>query len=108
MKVFSAGGDAYWSQIQVDDAAPAAVSAIDHSAQAAGAIHNVCDDEPTPCREVAAFLAQALGARPPIRLPAGVARPMVRSTTVGALTCSFRVRNRLIQEQLSWNPQHPT
>ena len=101
-------GEAYWSQIQVDDAARAVVSAVDNSAQAAGATYNVCDNEPAPYHEVATFLAQALGARPPKRMPAVLARLLVGSLTVGTLTTSLRVRNRLIDEQLGWRPQYPT
>jgi nucleoside-diphosphate-sugar epimerase len=101
-------GEAYWSQIHVDDAARAVASAVDNSTQAAGHTYNVCDNEPAPYREVAAFLAQALGARPPRRLPAALARLLVGSLTVGTLTTSIRVRNRLIDEQLGWRPQYPT
>ena len=105
-------GDAYWSQIQVDDAAAAVVSALEHPAQANGltpnVTYNVVDDQPARYRDVATFIAQAVGARPPRRLPVALARLLVGSATVGSLTTSTRVRNQRLKDELGWRPVYPT
>ncbi len=101
-------GDNYWSQIQVDDAAGAVVSAVENHARAVGHTYNVVDDEPARYRDVAAFIAQTAGARPPLRLPAVVARLFVGAAMVGTLTTSLRVRNQRLHDELGWQPEYPT
>ncbi len=101
-------GENYWSQIHVDDAAAAVVSAVEKRAQAAGRTYNVVDDEPARYRDVAAFIAQSVGARSPMRLPATVARLLLGSPTVDTLTTSIRVRNQRIKDELGWKPEFPS
>jgi nucleoside-diphosphate-sugar epimerase len=101
-------GDNYWSQIQVDDAAGAMVSAVDNHAQATGRTYNVVDDDPARYRDVAAFIAQTLGARQPMRLPAAVARLLLGGDTVNSLTTSTRVRNQRLKDELGWRAEYPT
>jgi nucleoside-diphosphate-sugar epimerase len=101
-------GEPFWSQIQVDDAAGAVVAAVESHAKAIGHTYNVVDDEPARYREVAAFIAQSVGARPPMRLPAAIARPLVGVGTVSSLTTSIRVRNQRIKDELGWKPSYPS
>ena len=64
-------GGGIWSWIHLDDAAAATVLALEHDGPA---IYNIVDDEPAPVREWLPVLAQALGAKPPRRVPVWLAR----------------------------------
>jgi nucleoside-diphosphate-sugar epimerase len=59
-------GDGVWSWIHLHDAAAATVLAVDRDGPA---IYNIVDDEPAPVREWLPVLAEALGAKPPRRIP---------------------------------------
>jgi nucleoside-diphosphate-sugar epimerase len=101
-------GRAFWSSIQVDDAAAAVVRAVERPERAAGHTFNVVDDEPARYRDVAAFIARSLGARPPLHVPAFVARLLVGGALVDALTTSARVRNQRFKDAVGWAPQYPS
>ena len=70
------GGAGVWSFIHLEDAARATVAAL--ASERPGA-YNVVDDEPAPVAEWVPALAQALGAAPPRRVPAWIARPLAGS-----------------------------
>ena len=59
-------GAGIFSFVHVDDAAAATVAACERGAPG---IYNVCDDEPAPVREWLPVYAEALGAKPPRRVP---------------------------------------
>jgi nucleoside-diphosphate-sugar epimerase len=59
-------GAGVWSWIHLDDAAHATVRALENDVSGA---YNIVDDEPAPVSEWLPFLAQVLGAKPPIRVP---------------------------------------
>jgi nucleoside-diphosphate-sugar epimerase/ketosteroid isomerase-like protein len=67
------GGTGYFSWVYVDDAASATVLAVEQ--QAAG-VFNIVDDEPAPVSQWLPYLAECVGAKPPRRLPAWLARPL--------------------------------
>jgi nucleoside-diphosphate-sugar epimerase len=64
-------GRGVWSFIHVDDAARATVAALTRGRSAP---YNVVDDEPAEVREWLPAYAAALGAKPPLRAPALLAR----------------------------------
>src|SRR2546427_7490805 len=64
-------GTGVWSFIHIDDAASATVGAIERGAPG---IYNIVDDDPAPVSEWPPALAAAIGARPPSRVPACLAR----------------------------------
>jgi hypothetical protein len=64
-------GGGFFSWIHLDDAAAATVLALEHDGPA---IYNIVDDEPAPVREWLPVLADALGAKPPRRVPVWLAR----------------------------------
>ncbi len=101
-------GGAYWSMINVDDAARAVVAALDHPDAATSRVFNVCDDEPVMYRDLVTYIAAALGARKPMRLPTLVARQVLGSPTVNTMQTSIRCRNDRIKATLGWQPQYPT
>lgn len=59
------GGHGYFTFVHVDDAAAATVAALHGPA----GIYNVVDDEPVRVREWVPFVADLLGARPPLATP---------------------------------------
>ena len=63
------GGVNSW--IHVDDATGATVAALDRGAPG---IYNVCDDDPAPLRDWLPVYAEALGAKPPRKVPKLLAR----------------------------------
>jgi 2-alkyl-3-oxoalkanoate reductase len=94
--------DAYTAAIQLDDAAAAVVAALDAPARA----YNVVDDEPLTRREFSNQLGQAVGARPPRRLPAWFSRLGGAKTSL--LARSQRVSNRRFKEATGWAPAYPS
>src|SRR5215217_3218887 len=59
-------GAGVWSWIHLDDAAAATVAALERGNRG---IYNITDDEPAPATEWLPYLAQAVGARPPMHVP---------------------------------------
>jgi nucleoside-diphosphate-sugar epimerase len=98
-----AGGGGVWSFIHVHDAAQATVAALTHGA--AGA-YNVVDDEPAPVREWIPALAQALGAKPPRRVPAWLARPLAGEYGLYTMTRAQGASNTRAKAELAWAPRY--
>jgi 2-alkyl-3-oxoalkanoate reductase len=102
-------GANYWNLIHVDDAAAAILNALaNYTAGLPHGIFNVCDDEPVTYRELLNFLAQMLGARKPLKIPAFLGRWLLGSHTADYLLASMRCRNQRIKEILGWQPRYPT
>src|SRR5215218_4513261 len=64
-------GQGIWSFIHLDDAATATILAMDRGT---AGIYNVADDDPAPAAEWLPALAEALGAKPPRRVPVWLGR----------------------------------
>src|SRR2546421_635055 len=64
-------GGGIWSFIHVEDAADATVAAVEH---APPGIYNIVDDEPAPVSDWLPAVAEALGAKPPRRVPRWLGR----------------------------------
>jgi len=89
--------DAYWSSVSHEDAASAAVAALDVPA----GTYNVCDDEPLTRREWADALAEAAGARRP-RLPPGWIASF--GGIIELLSRSQRMTNAKLKAASGWTP----
>jgi len=98
-------GTGYWSFAHVDDAATATVAAL---GAAVPGIYNVSDDEPAPVSEWLPFLAQVLGAEPPQRVPALLARAVVGSLGIAVMTKIRGLSNQKAKSLLGWKPKWPT
>jgi len=96
-------GGAVWSFIHVDDAARATVAAIEGGDPG---IYNVVDDDPAPVREWLPALAAAIGAKPPRRVPALVARLAVGDAGVAMMTEARGASNAKARRELRWAPRH--
>jgi nucleoside-diphosphate-sugar epimerase len=90
------GGTGMYSWLHVEDAASAAVAAVERGAPG---IYNVVDDEPAPQPEWLPVLAQALGADAPA--PAELPPPphTLEMSLPGA-------SNAKAKRELDWRPRH--
>ena len=95
--------DGYWSFIYADDAARAAVAAL----EAPPGIYNVAEDEPMTRREGAAVLAGLLGKKKLRTGPAG-ALGKVPGDTVSVMTGSNRISNKKFKASTGWSPKVPS
>jgi nucleoside-diphosphate-sugar epimerase len=98
-------GEGVSSFIHVEDAADATVAAV--TAGATG-ILNVVDDDPAPLREWLPALAEAVGARRPMRVPPFVARLAAGRFAAAFATEQRGASNARAKEALGWTPAHAT
>jgi 2-alkyl-3-oxoalkanoate reductase len=92
-----------FSFIHVEDAASATVAAL--SAGAPGVL-NVVDDEPAPMHEWVPVYAEALGAKPPRRVPVWLAK-LVAGRAVVANALELRgASNARAKRELGWQPRY--
>jgi 2-alkyl-3-oxoalkanoate reductase len=97
------GGAGVWSWIHIDDAAEATVAAIDRGAPG---IYNVVDDDPAPIAEWLPYLAEQLGGKKPMRLPAWLARPLVGQFGLALMTSVRGSSNAKAKRELGWAPRY--
>ena len=98
-------GAGVFSFIHVDDAADATVAAVERGAPG---VYNVTDDEPAPMSQWVPVLAEAAGAKRPMRVPVWLAKLMGGKQ---AATFSAELRgasNEKAKRELGWQPAHPS
>lgn len=93
------------SFVHVDDAAGATVVALDRGEPG---IYNVCDDDPAMMREWLPAYARALGAKPPWRIPALIARLVAGRMAVAQATELRGASNAKAKRELGWTPRYPS
>jgi nucleoside-diphosphate-sugar epimerase len=98
-------GAGVWSFVHVDDAATATVIAAEGGP---AGIYNIVDDEPAPVSEWLPYLAERLGARPPRRVPAWIARFAIGDVGVSMMTRVRGSSNAKARAELGWAPAWPT
>src|SRR6266540_5004207 len=98
-------GGGFMSWIHLDDAAAATVLALEHDGPA---IYNIVDDEPAPVRQWLPVLAQALGAKPPRRLPTWLARLLAGDAVTVMSTEARGASNAKAKRELGWTLRYPT
>jgi nucleoside-diphosphate-sugar epimerase len=98
-------GEGFASWIHLDDAAAATVLALEHDGPT---IFNIVDDEPAPVRDWLPVLADALGARPPRRIPRWLARLFAGDVAVVMGTESRGASNAKAKRELGWKPRYPS
>lgn len=99
------GGEGVWSFLHIDDAAAATVAAID---RARPGLYNICDDEPAPVHEWLPAFAEAVGAKPPMRVPAWLGRLAIGENGVRMMTAIRGSSNAKAKRELDWTPGHRT
>ncbi|WP_378564619.1 MULTISPECIES: NAD-dependent epimerase/dehydratase family protein [unclassified Nocardioides] len=95
------GGTGVWSFIHVDDAATATAAAVERGAPG---IYNIVDDEPAPVAEWLPYLAEQLGGRKPMRLPAWLGRPLLGQLGIAMMTTVRGSSNAKAKRELDWTP----
>ncbi len=98
-------GGGIWSFIHIQDAARATVAAVERGAPG---IYNVVDDEPAPVATWLPFLAEAVGAKPPRRIPAWLARLAIGEGGVAMMTQIRGGSNAKAKRELGWQPIYPS
>lgn len=98
------GGHGVSSFLHVDDAAGAALAAVERG----GGIYNVTDDEPAPGHQWIPAFCRELGAPPPMRLPGWVVRIAAGPGAVSALVEGRGASNARAKAELGWEPRRPT
>jgi 2-alkyl-3-oxoalkanoate reductase len=98
-------GGGIWSFVHLEDAAAATVLALE---QGAAGIFNVVDDDPAPVRDWLPVLAQAIGAKPPRRVPRWLARIVVGEAGVALMTEIRGASNAKAKRELRWTLRYPS
>lgn len=98
-------GAGTFSFVHVEDAAAACVAALDHGAPG---VYNVVDDEPARQREWVPVYAQALGAKPPRRVPAWLVRLAAGKDLASAAVEMRGASNAKAKRELGWQPAYPS
>jgi nucleoside-diphosphate-sugar epimerase len=94
------GSDGLFSFVHTDDAAGATIAACEGGAKG---IYNVVDDEPATIAEWLPVFAEALGAKPPWRVPGWVGR--LFGGTAARMTVGLRgASNEKAKRELGWQP----
>jgi nucleoside-diphosphate-sugar epimerase len=94
-------GTGVWSFIHLDDAAAATVAAVERGS---AGVYNVVDDDPAPVAEWLPHLAEAVGAKPPMRLPVWLARAAAGEVVVRWMTEGRGASNEKAKRELDWRP----
>ncbi|HEX5610101.1 MAG TPA: NAD(P)-dependent oxidoreductase [Solirubrobacterales bacterium] len=97
-------GTGTFSFIHLEDAAAAVLAAIEHGSGA----YNVVDDEPAPLHEWLPVYAEAIGAKPPRRVPAWLGRLAAGKAMVDAALTMRGASNAKAKRELGWAPAHPS
>ena len=98
-------GAGVFSFIHVDDAADATLAAIERGGPGA---YNVVDDEPAAWRDWVPVYAESMGARPPRKVPAFLARLLAGPVGVYYATGLAGASNAKAKRELGWQPAHPS
>jgi nucleoside-diphosphate-sugar epimerase len=98
-------GGGVWSLVHVADAAAATVLALERGESG---VYNVADDEPAPVREILPAMAEAVGAPPPRRVPAWLAKLLAGEIGVVMMTDVRGASNAKAKRELGWTLRYPS
>jgi nucleoside-diphosphate-sugar epimerase len=96
-------GTGTFSFIHLDDAASATVAAVERGP---AGVYNIVDDEPAPLHEWLPVYAEALGAKPPRRVPVWLARLVGGRFAAGLATELRGASNAKAKRELGWSPRY--
>jgi nucleoside-diphosphate-sugar epimerase len=97
------GGTGIWSFIETSDAAAATVAAVQRGAPG---IYNIVDDDPAPVAAWLPYLAEIIGAKPPMRVPVWLGRLLAGEFVVAQMTDARGSSNRKARRELGWEPRY--
>jgi nucleoside-diphosphate-sugar epimerase len=98
-------GAGIFSFVHVEDAASATVLALE---QGEPGIYNVTDDDPAPARVVLPALAEAVGAKPPRKVPVWLAKLFAGELGVIMGTQLRGASNAKAKRELGWKLRYPS
>ena len=98
-------GAGIWSFVHMDDAAAAAIAAIEHGRPG---VYNVADDGPAPVATWLPDLAAAVGAKPPRHVPVRLGRLVAGEVGVSMMTRIRGTSNVKAKAELGWAPRYRT
>ena len=98
-------GAGIWSFVHMDDAAAAAIAAIEHGRPG---VYNVADDEPAPVANWLPDLAAVVGAKPPRHIPVWLGRLAAGEVGVSMMTQIRGTSNAKAKAELGWSPHYRT
>jgi 2-alkyl-3-oxoalkanoate reductase len=93
------------SSTHIDDAAGGTLAALERGRRG---IYNIVDDEPAPSREFIPAIAEAVGAKPPLHIPAWLARLFAGDVAVTMMTEGRGSSNAKAKRELGWRPIWPS
>ncbi|TDE95770.1 NAD(P)-dependent oxidoreductase [Occultella glacieicola] len=99
------GGGGVWSFVHIADAARATALAVGRGRPG---IYHVTDSDPAPVAVWLPYLHRLLGVRPPRRVPAWLARPILGRHGLNMMTSTRGADNTLARTELGWVPDHPS
>jgi 2-alkyl-3-oxoalkanoate reductase len=98
-------GAGIWSFVHMDDAAAAAIAAIERGRPG---VYNVADNEPVPVASWLPDLAAAVGAKPPRHVPVWLGRLAAGEVGVSMMTQIRGISSAKAKAELGWAPRYPT
>jgi len=98
-------GAGIWSFIHINDVARATVAAI---SRGDSGIYNVVDDEPAPVSAWLPVLADAVGAKPPYKVPVWLGKLMIGDGGVSMMTRIRGGSNAKAKRDFRWQPIYPS
>jgi len=98
-------GAGIWSFVHMDDAAAAAMVAIEHGRPG---VYNVADDEPAPASKWLPDLAAVVGAKPPRHVPVWLGRLVAGEVGVSMMTQIRGTSSAKAKAELGWAPRYRT
>jgi nucleoside-diphosphate-sugar epimerase len=98
-------GAGVWSFLHIRDAAAATVAALEYGKPG---VYNVVDADPASVAEWLPFVAQAVGAKAPRRVPVWLGRLAAGEVGVCMMTQIRGSSNALAKRELGWQPAWPS
>ena len=98
-------GAGVWSFLHIRDAAAATIAALEHGAPG---VYNVVDDEPASVAEWLPYVARAVGAKAPRRVPVWLGRLAAGEVGVSMMTQIRGSSNAKAKQELGWRPAWPS
>jgi 2-alkyl-3-oxoalkanoate reductase len=98
-------GAGVWSFLHIRDAAAATIAALEHGAPG---VYNVVDDEPASVAEWLPYVARAVGAKAPRRVPVWLGRLAAGEVGVSMMTQIRGSSNAKAKRELGWRPAWPS
>lgn len=98
-------GEGITSFIHIDDAADVCVAFV---VSGQPGVYNVVDDEPATANEWMPEFAKAVGAKRPLRVPAGLAKVIAGKGLVDWTTTACGASNAKVRRELGWQPIYPS